>query len=161
MTQKILQPGAKAPEFDLKSAADQSIRLNSLSGKPVVLVFYPADWSPVCGDELDVFNEAFTEIENSGASVIGISVDNIWSHLAFAKSKNLRFPLVSDFEPKGKVARSYGAYEEAEGFSSRALFLIDGDGVIRWSYLSPTGINPGVDGVLEALERLESEKGAA
>ncbi len=158
---KILQPGAKAPEFDLKSAIDRGTRLRDFSGKPVVLVFYPADWSPVCGDELDVFNEALPEIERSGATLVGLSVDNVWSHLAFSKSKKLRFPLLSDFEPKGKVARSYGAYEDAEGLCSRALFLIDGNGVISWSYLSPAGVNPGVDGVLEALDELKSGKEGA
>jgi peroxiredoxin len=122
----------------------------------VVLAFYPADWSPVCSDQLPIYSELMPEFRRLGAEVLGLSVDGVWSHLAFAKTRNLRFPLLSDFEPKGEVARSYDVYRKGEGISERALFVIDREGMIRWSYVSPIGVNPGADGILEALEGLQA-----
>ena len=150
----ILSPGTKAPEFTLKQSADKELSLSDLRGRPAVLIFYPADFSPVCGDELALFNEVLEELQKYDAQVVGISVDGIWCHGAYAKHKNLEIPLLSDFEPKGEVSRKYGAYREPDGVSERALFVLDADGVIRWSYLSPIDQNPGVDGVLNALEEL-------
>jgi len=152
----ILPPGTAAPDFSLPSSPDEKMSLRELRGRPVVLVFYPADWSPVCGDEVALFNEVLPEFQDYNAEVLGISVDGPWSHLAYAKEKHLRFPLLSDFEPKGEVSRMYHAYDEADGTSSRALFVLDGDGLIRWSYLSPKDVNPGADGVLNALEQMAS-----
>jgi peroxiredoxin len=126
----------------------------------VVLVFYPADWSPVCGDEMALFNEVQPELQRLGAELLGISVDGVWCHKAFAEERRLRFPLLSDFEPKGEVSRSYHAYRPQEGFSERALFVIDAEGVIAWSHLSPVDVNPGADGVLAALEALQVPAGA-
>ena len=151
---KILAPGTTAPDFTLNSAPDKTVRLSELRGKPVVLAFYPADWSPVCGDQMALYNEMREEFEEFGAQVVGISVDGVWCHAAFAKDRKLRFPLLSDFEPKGAISRAYGAYREAEGVSERALFVLDKEGVIRWSYLSPIGQNPGADGIFKALEAL-------
>ena len=125
-----------------------------LRGKPVILAFYPADWSPVCGDQMALYNEILPEFQKYGAELIGISVDGAWCHAAYAKDHHLHFPLAADFEPKGAVARAYGAYREKEGFCERALFVIDKDGVITWSYCSPVAVNPGADGILEALEEL-------
>jgi peroxiredoxin len=122
----------------------------------VVLVFYPADWSPVCGDELALFNELLPEFQRHDAELVGISVDGVWCHRAYAESRHLRFPLLSDFEPKGAVSRAYNAYRTREGFSERALFVLDRDGIIRWSHLSPVDVNPGANGVLAALEALPS-----
>jgi peroxiredoxin len=153
----ILSPGTKAPEFTLKKSPDQTLSLSELRGQPVVLVFYPADWSPVCGDELALFNEVLPEFQRYGAQLVGISVDGVWCHRAYAKARNLEFPLLADFEPKGEVSRKYGAYRTQDGFSERALFVLDGDGVIRWSYLSDVGTNPGADGVLAALEALVAQ----
>jgi peroxiredoxin len=153
----ILSPGTKAPDFTLKKSPDQTLSLSALRGQPVVLVFYPADWSPVCGDELALFNEVQPEFQRYGARVVGISVDGVWCHKAYAKARNLDFPLLADFEPKGEVSRKYGAYRAQDGFSERALFVLDGDGVIRWSYLSEVGQNPGADGVLAALEALVAQ----
>ena len=150
----ILAVGTAAPEFSLRVTPDQTLSLSELRGKPVVLAFYPADWSPVCGDELDVFNEILPDLLKYEAKLVGISVDGAWCNDAFAKHKHLHFPLLSDFEPKGKVARSYGAYREADGVSERALFVIDKDGKIAWSYCSPVAVNPGADGILHALEAL-------
>jgi peroxiredoxin len=148
----ILNAGAKAPDFSLSVAPDQKVTLNELRGKPVILAFYPADWSPVCGDQMALYNEVLPEFQKFGAELIGISVDGAWCHAAYAKDHHLHFPLAADFEPKGAVARAYGAYREKDGFCERALFVIDKDGVITWSYCSPIGVNPGADGILQALE---------
>jgi peroxiredoxin len=150
----ILQAATVAPEFTLYATPDQKLSLTELRGKPVILAFYPADWSPVCGDQMALYNEVLTEFQKYGAVLLGISVDGVWCHAAFAKDRHLQFRLLADLEPKGEVARSYGAYRPAEGVSERALFVIDRDGVIAWSYLSPVAINPGADGILEALENL-------
>ena len=150
----ILKAGAKAPDFTLKSTPDQSVSLRDFLGRPVVLAFYPADWSPVCTDQLGLYAQVMSEFKKFNAEVLGVSVDGIWSHLAFSKDRKLNFPLLADFEPKGAVAKAYGVYEELTGESARALFVIDRKGVIRWSYLSPDGVNPGADGILSALEQL-------
>jgi len=159
-----LPPGTPAPDFSLKATPDQEVALHEFRGRPVILAFYPADWSPVCGDELALFNEVLPEFQRYNAQLLGISVDGVWSHDAFAQSRHLHFPLLSDFEPKGAVARQYGVYDDKIGEAKRALFVIDGDGVIRWSYLSPVGVNPGADGILKALDDLQKgsrQKGAA
>lgn len=149
-----LKTGIVAPDFSLPSTPDQKVSLAELRGKPVVLVFYPADWSPVCSDQLALYNELAPEFSEFEAQIIGISVDGIWCHLAFCKDRKLHIPLLSDFEPKGAVARLYGVYNEKAGEAERALFVIDPAGVIRWSYVSPVGINPGADGILKALTSL-------
>jgi peroxiredoxin len=150
----ILPAGTLAPDFALNSAPDKKLRLSELRGRPVILVFYPADWSPVCGDQVALYNEILPEFREYGAEILGISVDGAWCHAAFARDRNLHFPLLADFEPKGAVARQYGAYREKDGTSERALFVLDADGVIRWSYCSPVAVNPGADGILNALESL-------
>jgi peroxiredoxin len=149
-----LKPGVKAPEFSLATTPDQKVSLSEFLGKPVVLVFYPADWSPVCSDQLALYNELQPEFSGFAAEIIGISVDGVWCHLAFSKDRKLHIPLLADFEPKGAVARQYGVYREKDGESERALFVIDAEGIIRWSYVSPVGINPGADGILKALESM-------
>src|SRR3954466_7513820 len=130
----LLKAGTSAPDFSLHATPDQVLSLSELRGRPVILAFYPADWSPVCGDELALFNEVLPEFHKFGAELIGISVDGVWCHAAFASARHFHFPLLADFEPKGAVARQYGAYRTKEGHSERALFVIDGDGIIRWSY---------------------------
>lgn len=155
----VLKPGTVAPDFTLHVTPDQTLSLSELKGKPVVLAFYPADWSPVCGDQMALYNEVLPEFQNHQATVLGISVDGVWCHSAFAKHHNVRFPLLADFEPKGEVARKYGAYREKEGIAERALFVLDEEGKIFWSYCSPIAVNPGADGILEALERLSAKKG--
>jgi peroxiredoxin len=150
-----LPPGTEAPDFRLPSTPDQSLSLTEFRGQPVILVFYPEDWSPVCSDQLALYQELLPEFEKFNAELLGISVDGIWSHLAFAKDRNLEFPLLADFEPKGEVARTYQVYRATDGTSERALYVIDADGIVRWSYVSPVGINPGADGILRALESLE------
>jgi peroxiredoxin len=153
-TNHLLAAGTPAPDFALHSTPDQVVSLSDFRGRPVILAFYPADWSPVCGDQMGLYNELLEEFARFDAELLGVSVDGAWCHIAFTHDRKLRFPLLSDFEPKGHVARLYGAYREGEGTSERALFVIDADGVIRWSYCSPVGVNPGADGILRALEAL-------
>jgi peroxiredoxin len=153
-----LAPGTVAPDFRLPSTPDQLVSLHEFRGRPVVLVFYPADWSPVCGDQTALYNELLPEFRRFDAELIGISVDGAWCHLAFAQERKLHFPLLADFEPKGAVARQYGVYRSQDGFCERALFVIDAQGIIRWSYVSPVGVNPGADGILAALEGLPSKE---
>jgi peroxiredoxin len=152
---KILAPGTIAPDFRLKTTPDQSVALSDFRGRRTILAFYPADFSPVCSDELDIFNVVLDELQRHDAQLLAISVDGVWCHLAFAHAHKLRFPLLSDAEPKGAVARGYGAYDDGEGVCQRALFVIDRDGAIAWSYWSPAGVNPGADGILATLERLD------
>jgi len=153
----LLSPGTDAPPFTLHSTPDQTLSLAEFRGQRVVLAFYPADWSPVCGDQLALYNELLGEFRRFDAQLLAISVDGVWSHAALARERHYHFPLLADFEPKGAVARSYGAYRDSEGVAERALFVIDRAGVIRWSHLSPMGVNPGADGILKALEALPAE----
>jgi peroxiredoxin len=148
-----LAPGDTAPDFTLLTTPDQKISLSEFD-EPVVLIFYPADWSPVCGDELTMFEAASRLFQERGAQLLGISVDGVWSHQAFRADHKIEFPLLSDFEPKGEVARAYGVYRESEGVCDRALFVIDRNRTVAWSYVSPIGVNPGADGALRAVEEL-------
>jgi peroxiredoxin len=153
----ILQAGTIAPEFALHATPDQLVSLSEFRGRPVILAFYPADWSPVCGDQMALYNEILPEFERYDAQLIAISVDGVWCHTAFHENHKLAFPLLADFEPKGAVARQFGAYRPADGTTERALFVIDADGMIRWSYCSPVGVNPGADGILRALAGLSTK----
>ena len=150
----LLTSGELAPDFNLNVTPDQTLSLSDLRGRPVILAFYPADWSPVCGDQMGLYNEVLPEFRKFGAELLGISVDGPWCHRAFAEARRLHFPLLADFEPKGMVARRYGAYRTKEGVSERALFVVDKNGTIRWSYCSPVAVNPGAEGILQALEDL-------
>ena len=141
----------------MQCTPDQSLSLENFRGRPVIMAFYPADWSPVCGDQVTLYNAVRREFDRFRAQLLGISVDGAWCHVAFAKDRKLQFPLLADFEPKGEVARRYGVYRTGEGVSERALFVIDADGKIFWSHVSPIGINPGADGILDALERMAGQ----
>jgi peroxiredoxin len=154
---RALPPGTEAPNFSLRNTPDQWISLSDFRRQNVVLAFYPADWSPVCGDQMSLYNEILADFQNLNAELIGVSVDGAWCHAAFARDRKLHFPLLADFEPKGAVAREYGAYRDKDGVSERALFVIDADGLIHWSYISPIGVNPGAGGILAALEDLQSK----
>ncbi len=154
MPAQPLVPGTPAPDFTLRTTADQTIALSELRGQPVILAFYPADWSPVCGDQMALYNEILPEFRRLGATLLGISVDGVWCHQAFGADRKLHFPLLADFEPKGAVAREFGVYRDKDGVSERALFVLDGNGVVRWSHVSTMGVNPGADGILSALEAL-------
>jgi peroxiredoxin len=149
-----LPAGNRAPDFSLNTTPNQKVALHHFLGRPIVLVFYPADWSPVCTDQLSLYNEILSEFKRFNAEILAISVNGVWCHLAYSRDRKLRFPLLSDFEPKGKISRTYGAYNRKAGESTRALFVIDREGTISWSYLSPEGVNPGAEGILVALENL-------
>jgi len=153
-----LAPGTKAPEFELPLTPDRTVSLAEFRGQPVILAFYPADWSPVCGDQVTLYNEVLSEFRKHGAELLGISVDGAWCHQAFVRHRRLHFPLLADFHPKGAVAKRYGAYRETDGVCERALFVLDNKGVIFWSYCSPIAVNPGADGILDALERMPRER---
>jgi peroxiredoxin len=153
-----LHAGTAAPEFELHSTPDQTVRLIDFRGRPVILAFYPADWSPVCGDELALFNELLAEFGKYNAQLMGISVDGVWCHAAYARDRKLHLPLLADFEPKGRVSKKFGVYNPHAGHSVRALFVIDRDGIIRWFYVSPEGVNPGANGVLRALDALDAKE---
>ena len=149
-----LPPGTRAPAFTLPAEPGRNVSLDAFRGRPVVLAFYPADWSPVCGDQMTLYSALRSEWDRLGADVVGISVDGPWCHKAFAEARNLKLSLLADFEPKGAVSRAYGVYDQREGTSERALFVIDGEGLIQWSYVSPPEVNPGAEGILEELEKL-------
>jgi peroxiredoxin len=157
---RISTAGTAAPGFTLRVTPDQLLSLGDLAGRPVILAFYPADWSPVCGDQMALYNEVLPEFHKYDAELLGISVDGAWCHQAFAKDRRLHFPLLADFHPKGAVAQAYGAYREEDGVSERALFVIDRNGMIFWSYCSPIAVNPGADGILDALEKLSKQENA-
>jgi peroxiredoxin len=154
-----LPAGVPAPDLRLRSTDGEIVSLGDLRGRAVILAFYPFDWSPVCSDQLSLYNELLPEFRRLGAELFAVSVDSAWCHLAFAEDRKLRFPLLADFEPKGEVARRYGVYRLPDGTSERALFVIDGDGIIRWSYVSPAEINPGADGILSVLETMQVAEG--
>ena len=153
-------PGERAPEFVLPRSPDDRLSLVNLRGAPVVLAFYPADWSPVCSDQMALYQAAMSEFARYDASVVGLSVDGVWCHRAFAKDRGIEFPLLADFEPKGEVAQRYGVYD-AGGTARRALFVLDADGVVAWNHLSPPEVNPGADGILDALSSLRSWRGVS
>jgi len=154
----ILQAGASAPDFSGVVTPDQKLSLSDLRGRRVILAFYPADWSPVCGDQMSLYNVVLPEFRKHGADLLGISVDGAWCHQAYAKANQLHFPLIADFHPKGAIASAFGAYRERDGVAERALFVIDEAGHIAWSYRSPIAVNPGADGILDALERMPKKE---
>ena len=153
MTKRMPGPGEPAPDFRLPRAPGAQLHLGDLRGAPVVLAFYPADWSPVCSDQMALYQAAMSEFQRYRAQMVGLSVDGVWCHQAFARDRGIEFPLLADFEPKGEVARRYGSYSD-DGTAARALFVLDDDGVVAWRHLSPAGVNPGADGILDALAAL-------
>ena len=154
-----LSRGTPAPDLDIPAAPDGNrIKLADQRGSPAVLVFYPGDFTPVCTGELGLFNELLPELQAFGAKVFAISCDSLWSHTAYANELNLRIPLLTDFHPTGEVCRRFDVYRDDIGTAERALFVLDGDGRVFWSHVSPIEINPGADGVLAALEQLTGKQ---
>ncbi|HKR56376.1 MAG TPA: redoxin domain-containing protein [Gemmatimonadales bacterium] len=154
----ILPAGTRAPGFVLNATLDRSVSLHEYRGRSVVPAFYPADWSPVCGDQVTLYIEILPEFNRLDGELLGISVDGVWCHLAFARARKQGFPLLSNFEPKGAVARAHGAFSTASGSSERALYVISPVSGITGSHRSPVGVNPGADGILSALESICSRK---
>lgn len=131
-----LEPGTPAPDFALPTADGTIVRLSELRGSPVAVVFYPLDWSPGCSVQLELYEQEYDEFASRGIQLLGISVDSIYSHGAWAAVRGIRYPLLSDFQPRGETARAYNVWRDADGHSERAVYLIDADGVIRWAHVS-------------------------
>lgn len=150
-----LQPGTQAPDFTLPRSSHASVSLADLRGRRVILAFYPADWELVSQQQLTLYQGYLAEFTALDAGLLAISTDHVWSHGAFARAARiLHYPLLSDAHPRGAMSRAYGVYDERADLGARALFVLDEDGVIRWSQVCPTAINPGVGGILTALESL-------
>jgi peroxiredoxin len=150
----MIEPGAKAPDFKLPDQDGKEVSLADLlaEGKNVVLVFYPLDFSPVCTDQLNVYQEVLGDLENAGAKLVGISVDSAYCHKAFQNHLGITIPLLADFEPKGEVARAYGAYIERRGHNHRALVMVGPDGLVEWSHRADTPLEiPGANLIFDAL----------
>lgn len=160
-TQKPLTEGSIAPDFTLRignglldDSNENFFKLSSQRGKNIVLAFYPADWSDVCSSQIAIYNELIPVFEEYNAELLGISVDGVYCHKAFKNINNIQLRLLSDFEPKGKISKIYNAYNQTFGYSERALYVIDKDGEIQYSYISPMNINPGAKEILETLKKL-------
>jgi peroxiredoxin len=149
----VIEPGARAPDFSLPDQDGNDVSLADYAGRRLVLAFYPADFSPVCSDQLSIYQEVLDEIEARGASLVGISVDGVYCHRAFRERLNLSIPLLADFHPKGAVTRAYGAYVEDYGTGNRSLVLVGPDGIVKWSHASPTPREiPGANLIFDALD---------
>jgi peroxiredoxin len=147
----VIQPGTKAPDFSLPDHEGNEVSLSDFAGRKLVLAFYPLDWSPICTDQLSLYQEVLDQIESKGASLVGISVDSSFCHRAFREQLNLTFALLADFNPKGEVSRAYGAWIDAVDHGNRSLVLIE-DGEVRWSHASPTPLEiPGANLIFDAL----------
>lgn len=156
-----LLAGTAAPDFTLPYTPHARLSLHSLHGQPVVLVFYPFDWEPVSREQLTLYQDFAREFARLGAHLLGISTDHTWSHESFARDARIRFPLLADVLPRGAAARQYGVYQAARGVSARALFVLDRSGIIRFSQAYSDQLNPGVDGLLTALEALADDSNGA
>jgi peroxiredoxin len=149
----MIGPGSPAPAFSLPDQDGNRVSLSDFGGETVVLVFYPADFSPVCTDQLSVYQEVLPQFEEQGAKLVGISVDGAFCHKAFQQHQGLSMPLLSDFHPKGEVAKAYGVWSEEHGVAGRALVMVAPDGTVEWSYLSPPLEIPGANLIFDALEQ--------
>jgi peroxiredoxin len=150
----MIEPGTPAPDFQLPDQDGNEVSLSDFRGRTVVLVFYPADFSPVCTDQLNVYQEVLGELEQHGATLVGISVDGAYCHKAFRQHLGVSIPLLADFHPKGEVARRYGVWVEERGLAARALVMVGPDGTVRWSYRSPSPLEiPGANLIFDALEQ--------
>lgn len=157
-----LPVGAQAPDFSLQDASGKKVSLNDFRGQPVVLVFYPLDWSPACSDQLSLYQSELDDFKEYHTQVLAISVDSIYSHGAWAAVRGIEYPLLSDFNPKGEVARKYHIWRETDGFSERALYLIDRDGIIRYNTVSPElHMIPDIYELFTQLKELTSQPAGA
>jgi peroxiredoxin len=148
----MIAAGEPAPDFTLRDQDGEKVSLSDYRGRKVLLVFYPGDFSPVCGDQLSLYQEVKPEIEAKGVELIGISVDSFFAHKAFQEKLGIDTRLLSDFEPKGEVARAYGSYVEKLGFANRTLVLIDEDGKVAWAHEADNpGEIPGANLIFDEL----------
>jgi peroxiredoxin len=149
----MIEVGTEAPDFTLPDQDGNDVSLADFAGSRLVLVFYPLDFSPVCTDQLSIYQEVLGEIEARGAKLVGISVDSSFSHAAFREKLGLDIPLLADFHPKGEVSRAYGALIEERGHSNRSLVLIGEDGRVLWTFAPPTPLEiPGANLIFDALD---------
>jgi peroxiredoxin len=149
----VIEPGQRAPDFTLPDQDGQPVSLSDFLGGTLVLAFYPADFSPVCTDQLGVYQEVLGELAARGVSLVGISVDGAFCHKAFQQHINVTIPLLADFHPKGDVARAYGVWSEDYGVSGRALVMIGPDGIVEWAYRSSALEVPGANLIFDALDQ--------
>jgi peroxiredoxin len=150
----LIEPGSPAPDFTLRDQDLKKVSIGDFAGRRLVLCFYPGDFSPVCSDQLSVYQEVLGDIRARGAELVGISVDGAFCHRAFREQLGLEMPLLADFHPKGAVSDAYGAYRAERGFNNRSLVLVSGDGEVEWSYESPSDLEvPGANLIFDALER--------
>ena len=149
----MIEPGSAAPDFTLPDQDGNQVSLSDYRGRTVVLVFYPADFSPTCTDQLNIYQEVLPELEAQGATLVGISVDGAFCHKAFREQMGVTIPLLADFHPKGEVARAYGAWAESHGVAGRALVMVDPGGTVAWAHLSPPLEIPGANLIFDALEQ--------
>jgi peroxiredoxin len=151
----MIEPGTPAPDFNLPNHRGEAVALSDYRGRKLLLCFYPNDFSPVCSDQLSLYQEVLGAINGAGVELVGVSTDGSWAHNAFRKQLGLDMTLLSDFHPKGEVSRAYGAYLEEWGTPNRSLVLIDEDGVVRWVHAEATPLTiPGANLIFDALERL-------
>jgi len=151
----MIEPGVPAPDFKLRNQDGEEVTPEDLKGQTSLLVFYPLDFSPVCTDQLSIYQELLSDFEARGVKLYGVSVDSAFCHKAFQDKLNLTIPLLADFEPKGETARAFGVYDDDWGTSRRALFLIDPEGILKWSYVSPSVLEiPGANLIFDALESI-------
>jgi len=156
-----LPPGTPAPAFTLPRSSHAAVSLADVRGQRVILMFYPADWEPVAWEQLTLYQDHLAAFGRLGAVLLAVSIDQHWCHRAFARATGIAYPLLADAHPQGAVSRAYGAYDDQAGASARALFVLDEDGIIRWSYTGPAAINPGVGGILTALEAMDGAEADA
>lgn len=148
----MIAAGEQAPDFTLRDQDGEEVSLSDYRGRKLLLVFYPGDFSPTCSDQLSIYQEVKPELTEKGVELVGISVDSFFAHKAFQEKLGIDTTLLSDFEPKGEVARAYGSYFEPLGFANRTLVLVDEDGVVAWAYESPNpGEFPGANLIFDAL----------
>ena len=152
----MIEPGAEAPDFSLPDQDGKTVSLADLKGQTSVLVFYPMDWSPVCTDQLNVYQEVLGDLDERGAKLYGLSVDSAFSHKAFQDHLGITFPLLADFHPKGEVSKAYGVYIDERGHNQRALVMVGPDGKVLWAHQSPTPLEiPGANLIFDALEQFQ------
>jgi peroxiredoxin len=148
----MIAAGEPAPDFQLRDQDGEDVSLSDFSGRRLMLVFYPGDFSPICSDQLSVYQEVKPQLAERGVELVGISVDSFFAHKAFQAQLGIDTTLLSDFEPKGEVARAYGSYLDGPGFANRTLVLVDESGVVAWTYESPSpGEFPAADLLLAAV----------
>ena len=149
----MIEAGERAPDFTLPDQDGKEVALSGFRGGTLVLAFYPADFSPVCTDQLNVYQEVLGELEQRGVTLVGVSVDSAWTHKAFQAQLGVTIPLLADFHPKGEVAKAYGVWVEEHGVSARALVMIGPDGVVRWAHRSASPLEiPGANLIFDALD---------